>query len=228
VRPVAIAPRLHNRGAPHHLKDRGFDFSFVYTIGDNPTPLEQWIYRGRSATGGTPIAFGRRKTGPEISKVLRGNGIVLMVVDVYPSAKYSGIRINIYDDEFNYPPGPARFAETGTLVLPAFASRRNAEGFSMNIFDPIDYRAALPWRDAATDFTQKLASRIAGFTADWPESYWLWHPVPNDPYLAVARRKRPDLLEQTAAQVPDDETVALAVEAASATRMPFGIADILR
>jgi lauroyl/myristoyl acyltransferase len=208
-----------------HLKDRGFDFSFVYTIGDKPTPLEQWIYRGRSATGGTPIAFGRPNTGFEISKVLRDNGIVLMVVDVYPTAKYSGIRISIHGDAFNYPPGPARFAETGTLVLPAFASCRDAQGFSMNILDPIDHRASPVLHEAATDFSQRLASRIASFSAERPESYWLWHPIPNDPYLAIARRKRPDLLELVAAQAPDDEAVALAVEAAGAARKEFGIAD---
>jgi lauroyl/myristoyl acyltransferase len=210
-----------------HLKERGFDFSFVYTIGERPTPVEQWIYRGRSATGGRPIAFGRRNTGLEISKVLRNNGIVLMVVDVYPSAKYRGIPINIYNDEFNYPPGPARFAEAGTLVLPAFASHRNAEGFSMNILDPIDYRTSLPKYDAASDFTQRLASQIAVFTADRPEAYWLWHPIPNDPYLAVARRQRPELVDLAASQLPDDEVVAVAVEAAGANRMAFGIADLL-
>jgi len=202
-----------------HLKDRGFDFSFVYTIGNEPTPLEQWIYRGRSATGGTPIAFGRPSTGFEIAKVLRGNGIVLMVVDVYPTAKYSGIRISIHGDAFNYPPGPARLAETGTLVLPAFASRRDAQGFSMSILDPIDYRPSPVLHEAATDFSQRLASRTAGFSAERPESYWLWHPIPNDPYLAIARRKRPDLLELVAAQLPDDEAVAVAVEEAGTSSL---------
>jgi lauroyl/myristoyl acyltransferase len=208
------------------LKDRGFDFSFVYTIGENPTPLEQWILRGRSAMGATPISFGRKETVPEIARALGNNGIVLMLVDVYPSAIRQGIQINLYGDAFNYPPGPARFAETGTLVLPGFASRRTAHGFSMDILDPIAYPASLPTPDAAVDFTQKLASRIAGFTIDRPESYWLWHPIPIDPYLAAARRKRPDLLELIAAQPPDDEAVALAVEAAGAARA-FGIADPL-
>jgi lauroyl/myristoyl acyltransferase len=203
------------------LHDRGFDFSFVFTIGEDPTPLEQWILRGRCAMGGTPISFGRRDTVPEIAEVLGDNGNVLMLVDIYPSAIRHGIQIELYGDAFNFPPGPARFAETGTLVLPGFASRRNAQGFSMNILDPIAYSASQP--DAAVEFTQRLASRIAAFTIERPESYWLWHPIPIDPYLAAAQRKRPDLLKLIAAQAPDDEAVALAVEAAGASRA-FGVA----
>jgi hypothetical protein len=61
-----------------HLKDRGFNIGFVYKIGDKPTPTERWIFEGRSASHGTPIAFGRRNTGTQISKVLQNSGIVLM------------------------------------------------------------------------------------------------------------------------------------------------------
>ncbi len=196
-----------------HLKDRGFNLGFVYTIGDEPTPTERWIYEGRSATQSRPIAFGRRNTGAEISKVLRDNGVVLMVVDVYPSAKYKGIRVRIHDAEFPYPPGPARYARSGTLVLPGFASVRDAEGFSMNILEPLDYHAWMPVRDAASDFTQRLANHIGEFIAEQPAAYWLWHPIPNDPFRAIAQHQRPDLLGATIVGRPDDEATALALEA---------------
>ena len=206
-----------------HLKDRGFDIGFVFTIGARPTPTERWIYEGRMATHATPIPFGRRYTGAGISTILQNGGVVFMVVDVYPSAKYKGIRVRMHDAEFNFPPGPAKYAQSGTLVLPAFASARDAEGFSMNILDPLDYRAGMPVRAAAADFTQRLAVHIETFTADRPAAYWLWHPIPNDPFLAVAQRQRPDLLSAAPAS-PDDEAVALAVEAASLT-MAEGVAD---
>lgn len=195
-----------------HLEDRGFDVGFVYTIGDKPTPTERWIYAGRSATLATPIAFGRRNTGAAISRTLRNNGVVLMVVDVYPSAKYRGIAVNTHDAEFRYPPGPARFARSGTLVLPGFASSRDADGFSMNILDPIEYPASMPVQQAASDFTQRIAVNVDGFTAERPAAYWLWHPIPNDPFLAIARGQRPDLLTSAIAAPPDDEATALAVE----------------
>jgi hypothetical protein len=54
-----------------HLKDRGFDLGFVYTIGSKPTPTERWIYQGRSAMRATPITFGRRNTGAGISRILQ-------------------------------------------------------------------------------------------------------------------------------------------------------------
>jgi lauroyl/myristoyl acyltransferase len=196
-----------------HLKDRGFNVGFVYTIGDKPTATERWIYEGRSATRATPVAFGRRNTGAEISKVLRNNGLVLMVVDVYPSAKYKGISVTTHDAGFRYPPGPARYARSGTLVLPGFASSRDAEGFSMNILEPLDYCAWMPVQDAASDFTQRLAAHVDGFTAEQPAAYWLWHPIPNDPFLAIARRQRPDLLTSAAAEAADDEAAALALDA---------------
>ncbi|MDN5005454.1 lysophospholipid acyltransferase family protein [Bradyrhizobium sp. GCM10027634] len=200
-----------------HLKDRGFNVGFVYSIGRQPTPTERWIYAGRSATAATPIAFARRNTGAEISKVLQNNGVVFMVVDVYPSARYAGITVKTHDADFRYPPGPARYARTGTLVLPGFASRRDATGFSMNILPPIDYRSRMPVEAAASEFTQEVAAHVDGFTAEQPAAYWLWHPIPNDPYLAIAERQRPDLL--TAMAPEDDEAVALAVEAADASRL---------
>jgi lauroyl/myristoyl acyltransferase len=208
-----------------HLKDRGFNIGFVYTIGNKPTPTEQWIFEGRSASHATPIAFGRRNTGAKISKVLQNGGVVLMVVDVYPSAKYQGIRVKIHDAEFTYPPGPARYARSGTLVLPGFASRRDAVGFSMNILDPLDYRAWMPVREAAADLTQRLAVHVGRFTAEQPTAYWLWHPIPNDPFLAVAQRQRPELLSSAVAAPPDDEAAALAVEAVCSTQTTCGIAD---
>jgi len=195
-----------------HLIDRGFHVDFVYTIGRNPTPTEQWLYRGRNATGARGIRFGERNTGLAISEVLRGKGVVIMVVDVYPSDVYRGMPVNIFGGEFNYPPGPARFAHTGTLVLPGYASRRNAGGFSMTILDPIKYPAGLPVREAGSEFTQRLAVSIERFTAAHPGAYWLWHPIPNDPYLAMAHRQRPDLLDALASRPPDDDAVALAVE----------------
>ena len=94
----------------------------------------------------------------------------------------------------------------------------------MDILDPLGYRAGMPVRAAAGDFTQRLAAHIGTFTADRPAAYWLWHPIPNDPFLAVARRQRPDLLSAVATATPDDEAVALAVEAASST-MTDGIVD---
>ncbi|WP_354225917.1 lysophospholipid acyltransferase family protein [Bradyrhizobium sp. F1.4.3] len=195
-----------------HLRDRGLNVGFVYSIGKQPTPTERWIYAGRRATAATPIAFARRNTGAEISRVLQNNGVVFMVVDVYPSAKYAGITIKTHDADFRYPPGPARYARSGTLVLPGFASRRDAAGFSMNILDPIDYRPWMPVRNAASDFTQKIAARVDGFAAEQPAAYWLWHPIPNDPYLAIAQRRRPDLLTSALAMPGDDEAAALAVD----------------
>jgi lauroyl/myristoyl acyltransferase len=203
-----------------HLKDRGFNLGFVYSISDRPTPTERWIYEGRRAIHGTPIAFGRRNTGAEISQVLANNGVVVMVVDVYPSTRFKGIVAKAHDAEFNFPPGPGRYARSGTLILPGFASRRDEKGFAMNILDPIEYNVSIPERDAAADLTQTLASHIAGFTAEQPAAYWLWHPIPNDPYLAVAQRHRPDLLNAAAAPPHDDEATALAVEAASSTLTP--------
>lgn len=195
-----------------HLIDRGFHVDFVYTIGKSPTPTEKWLYRGRNATGARGIRFGERNTGHAISDVLREKGVVIMVVDVYPSDVYRGTQVRIFDGDFNYPPGPARFAHTGTLVLPGYVSRRSGEGISMTILDPIDYPAELPVREAAPKFTQRLATSIEQFTAQRPEAYWLWHPIPNDPYLAMARKQRVDLLSALAARPPEDEETALAVE----------------
>ena len=211
-----------------HLRDRGFNVGFVYSIGKQPTPIERWIYAGRSATAATPIAFARRNTGAEISKVLQNNGVVFMVVDVYPSGKYAGITVKTHDSDFRYPPGPARYARSGTLVLPGFASRRDAAGFAMNILAPIDYCAWMPAQAAASDFTQKVAARVDGFTAEQPAAYWLWHPIPNDPYLAIARRQRPDLLTSIVAAPGDDEAVALTVEAIRANWTARDIAAPIR
>ncbi len=198
-----------------HLVDRGFRVGFVYTIGRSPTPTEQWLYRGRAASGATGIPFGRRNTGQAIAEILREKGVVFMVVDVYPSDTYQGVWVRIFDGDFNYPPGPARFARTGTRVLPAYASRRNAKGISMTILDPLDDPVPLPGREAAAEFTQRLAVSIERFTAQEPGAYWLWHPIPNDPYLAMAHRQRPELLSSLATMPPKDEEVALAVEALS-------------
>jgi hypothetical protein len=198
------------------LKDRGIDLGFVYSIGDKPTPTECWIREGRRATHGIPIAFGQRNTGDGISHILERNGVVLMVVDVYPSAKYKGIVARVHDAEFNYPPGPARYARSGTLILPGFAARRDAAGFSMNILPPLEYRSSLPEQDAAFDLTQRLATHMGGFTAERPAAYWLWHPIPNDPFLAIAQRQRPDLLSAMAMPLPDDEAAALELEAVDA------------
>lgn len=193
------------------LSDRGFKVAFVYTISDKPTPVEWWIYRGRQATNGAPIPFGRKNTGSEISEALHSNFVVCMVVDVYPSSRFPGIRIKLYGDDFNFPPGPAKYAKSGTLVFPGFASRRDAVGFSMKIFDPIDYHASLG-PAAALDFTQRLGDRITGFTAGQPQAYWLWHPIPNDPYRAVAERRHSDFLRILDDSPKNDEAVALVIE----------------
>lgn len=135
-----------------------------------------------------------------------------MVADVYPNARYKGIRVSLHDGEFSLPPGPARYARSGTLVLPGFVSHRTAAGLSMQILDPIGHPATPCGEDAACDRTQQLATHIGGFTADRPEAFWLWHPIPNDPFLALARRHRPALLTPAPMTPPDDEATALAVE----------------
>lgn len=197
------------------LKQLGFNTGFVFTISDDPTPTERWLYEARSATGCTPIVFGRRNTGTEISRILRNNGVVFMVVDVYPTAKYKGIRVRMHDAAFNFPPGPARYARSGTLVLPGFASRRDATGFSVRLLDPIEH----PDGNADATFTQALADRIGQFTAQRPEAYWLWHPIPNDPFMMIAQRHRPDILRALVGISPDDEAAALAVEAIDPDRL---------
>jgi hypothetical protein len=92
----------------------------------------------------------------------------------------------------------------------------------MNILDPLDYHAGMPVQDAAADLTQRLTVHVDGFTAQQPAAYWLWHPIPNDPFLAVAQRQRPDLLSSAVAALPDDEAAALAVEALWPTRTTCG------
>lgn len=209
------------------LKDLGFDVGFVYKIGDNPTSTERWILEGRSASGATPIQFGRRNTGAEISAVLRNGGIVVMAVDVYPSTRYKGVQVKIHDAEFRYPPGPARYAQSGTPVLPGFASARDTEGFSMNIFAPLEYSAGMPIEDAAADFTQRLAVQVGEFITERSSAYWLWHPIPNDPFLAAAQRQRPELMLSPLFGVPtDDEATALAVEALYPSLAACSTADL--
>lgn len=185
-----------------HLKDRGFTLGCVFTIGDPPTPTEQWLFEGRAASHAVPIQFGQRDPGAKIDAILRDNGVVLMAVDVYPSDKYQGIPVDIFGATFPFPPGPARYARSGTLVLPGFVSGRDTNGIAATILDPIEFHP--------TDFTQRLAARIAGFIAEHPEAYWLWHPIPNDPFLAIARQQGQDLLHLTPA---DDDAVALEIEA---------------
>lgn len=205
-----------------HLRDRGFKVAFVYTMSDNPTPVEQWIRRGYHAMHGVPIQFGRRNTGSEISNALRENTVVCLVVDVYPSSRFSGVRINLYDDEFNFPPGPAKYAQSGTLVMPGFASRRDEVGFSMRILDPIEYHISLG-RAANTDFTQRLGDHITEFSTAQPQSYWLWHPIPNDPFRKIAERRHSELLRLLDDSPPHDEAVASAIEALDATGTDLGI-----
>jgi lauroyl/myristoyl acyltransferase len=205
-----------------HLRDRGFKVAFVYTMSDNPTPVEQWIRRGYHATHGVPIHFGQRTTGSEISNALHENTVVCMVVDVYPSSRFLGVRINLYGDEFNFPPGPAKYANSGTLVMPGFASRRDAVGFSMRILDPIEYHISLG-RAATKDFTQRLGDHITGFSAAQPQSYWLWHPIPNDPFRAIAERRHSELLRLLEVSSPHDEAVASAIDALDFAGTDLGI-----
>jgi hypothetical protein len=87
----------------------------------------------------------------------------------------------------------------------------------MNILDPLDYHACMPVQDAAVDLTQRLAVHVGGFTAEQPAAYWLWHPIPSDPFLAVARRQRPELLSSTDVALADDEAAASAIEALCST-----------
>jgi hypothetical protein len=107
--------------------------------------------------------------------------------------------------------------------MPGFASRRDEAGFSMKVLDPIDYSASLG-HDAASDFTQRLGDHIAGFTAAQPQAYWLWHPIPNDPYRAVAERRSCELLQLLDDSPLDDEAVALAIEALGASGTDLEIA----
>lgn len=85
----------------------------------------------------------------------------------------------------------------------------------MTILDPLDYPAELPVARASVEFTQRLASSIERFTVRQPDAYWLWHPIPNDPYQAMAHRQRPELLRAMEGMPPNDEEVALEVEALS-------------
>ena len=96
----------------------------------------------------------------------------------------------------------------------------------MSILEPLGYHASMPARDAASDFTQRVAIHVDGFTAEQPAAYWLWHPIPNDPFLAIAQRQRPDLLTSTVAELPDDEAAALALEALCLKWTACGIAGL--
>jgi hypothetical protein len=82
----------------------------------------------------------------------------------------------------------------------------------MTILDALEYPEALPIDHARAEFTQRLAESIERFTVREPEAFWLWHPIPNDPYRAMAQRQRPDLLHAILDPTPDDEEAALAVE----------------
>ena len=61
----------------------------------------------------------------------------------------------------------------------------------MDILAPLEYRAGMPVRQAASDLTQRLAVHIGGFTTERPGAFWLWHPIPNDPFLAIAQTAAP-------------------------------------
>lgn len=181
------------------LVERGFSVSFVFTIGNDPTPTERWLLEGRRAMGATPIRFGQRDTRANIERALGGQGVVLMIADVYPSVRYGGIPVRMYGGTFNLPPGPARFSQMGTVVLPGFAGRRDADGFAACLGAPVA-------GEGPVAFTQSLADHIGGFTMARPDAFWLWHPIPNDPFQANAP-------PGTAAPVgADDEAVARAIE----------------
>jgi len=184
-----------------HLVDRGFTVGFVFTIGADPTPTEQWLLSGRRGIGARPIPFGRRDTGAAIASILDRGGVVLMVADVYPTARFAGIPVRMHGGTFTLPPGPARFARSGARILPGFASRRTETGVSARILDPIDGEG-----DA---LTQRMADHLGRFTADHPDSFWLWHPIPNDPFLAEAHRRGLPL----APADPDEEAVARTIDA---------------
>jgi hypothetical protein len=94
----------------------------------------------------------------------------------------------------------------------------------MNIADPVEYRPGMTDPDPASDFTQRLATSMSGLTAQQPSAFWLWHPIPNDPFLSVAQRRWPELLKSAVATVQDDEDTALAVEALSAETLSGSIA----
>ena len=106
--------------------------------------------------------------------------------------------------------------------MPGFASRRDAVGFSMRILDPIEHHLSLG-RAANTDFTQRLGDHITGFSAAQPQSYWLWHPIPNDPFRKIAERRHSELLRLLDDSPPHDEAVASAIEALDATGTDLGI-----
>lgn len=206
---VPHAGSLELMGA--HLVDRGLTVGFVHKVSEVPTPAERWIYEGRSATLGTAITFGRPDTATEMSAILRRGGVIVLVADVYPT-RHDGIPVEIYGAEFTYPPGPAWYAQRDTPVLPSFASCRDEHGLSMNILAPLNYDHALPKRAAAAAFTQRLATALSCLTSAHPSAFWLWHPIINDPYVAMAQRQRADLLKITGATVEDDEQAAQAIE----------------
>jgi hypothetical protein len=106
--------------------------------------------------------------------------------------------------------------------MPGFASRREAVGFSMRILDPIEHHTSLG-RAANTDFTQRLGDHITGFSAAQPQSYWLWHPIPNDPFRRIAERRHTELLRLLDDSPPHDEAVASAIEALDAAGTDLGL-----
>lgn len=207
-----------------HLVDRRLTVGFVQKVSESPTAAECWIYEGRGATRGEAISFGHADTANGMKALLDRRGVIVLVTDVYPSDRGEGIPVKIYGDTFNYAPGPAWFGRS-VPVLPAFVSARDEHGLSAEILDAVPYDADLPVRAAAAAFTQELATSLSRLTIAEPSAFWLWHPIPNDPFLAIARRRRPDLAKVAIATSDDDERAARAVDALEADQMVQDLCD---
>lgn len=200
------------------LVDRRLTVGFVQKVSETPSPAECWIYEGRGATQGEAISFGQTDTANGMKALLDRGGVIVLVTDVYPTDRGEGIPVRIYGDTFNYAPGPAWFGRS-VPVLPAFVSARDEHGVSAEILDAVPYDASLPVRAAAAAFTQGLATSLSRLTIAQPSAFWLWHPIPNDPFLAIARRRRPDLVNMAIATLDDDERAAQAVDALETDRI---------
>lgn len=200
------------------LVDRRLTVGFVQKVSDPATAAECWIYEGRGATQGEAISFGQTDTANGMKSLLDRRGVIVLVTDVYPSDHGEGIPVEIYGDTFNYAPGPAWFGRS-VPVLPAFVSARDEHGFSADILESVHYDAGLPVRAAASAFTQDLATCLSRLTIAQPSAFWLWHPIPNDPFLAIAQRRRPDLVRMAIATLDDDERAAQAVDALETDRI---------
>ena len=118
-RAFEVTQRLHPCGSPHgkHRIVRGASQRprISTSVSSTRSAASQRRPSDGSIKAGAPRAPRRSRSGegipaPESRRFFQNGGVVLMVVDVYPSATYKGIRVTSHGAEFNYPPGPARYA----------------------------------------------------------------------------------------------------------------------